>query len=178
MHWAIPRLWRQQQDKGWQVAVKATMMNQTAPPPPPLFTMLLISARHLSESELGGAASAAVMIAQTAIEVCTERAISRLLAGGAAAFLHPWIDRRLSNYNVYREDVKGLYKVVTEDVTITDQGFWTSGRLKAHVELRNDIAHRGKTATAQEAMASVVVAEEIINHMVGVAAKKSVNLGD
>ena len=144
----------------------------------PLFEALLNSARHLIGLRPVSAASAGVIIAQTAIEVCTERIISRFLAGGGAAFLHPWIDGRLTNYNVAREDVKALYKAVTEDVAITDQGFWTSGRLRAHVQLRNDIAHRGKTATTTEAMASVVVAEEIINHMVGVAGKKSLDLGD
>lgn len=144
----------------------------------PLFEALLNSARHLIGLGPASAASAAVIITQTAIEVCTERVISRFLAGRGAAFLHPWIDDPLTNYNVAREDVKALYKAVTEDATITDQGFWASGRLRAHVELRNDIAHRGKTVTTAEAMASVVVAEEIINHMVDVAGKKSLDLGD
>jgi len=144
----------------------------------PLFEALLNSSRHLIKLGPASAASAAVIIAQTAIEVCTERVISRFLARDVAADLHSWIVGRLINYNVARKDVKALYKAVTKDVTITDQAFWTSGRLKAHVELRNDIAHRGKTATTEEAMASVVVAEEIINHMVGVAGKKSLDLGD
>jgi hypothetical protein len=141
----------------------------------PLFEALLNSTRHLITIRQP---TAAVVIAQTAIEVCTERLVSKSLALRGAAFLQAWIDDRLLNYNLAREDVKALYKAVTEDTTITDQNFWTSGRLKAHVELRNAIAHRGKTATAEEANASLIVAEQIINHMNSVAASMSLDLGD
>jgi hypothetical protein len=138
----------------------------------PLFEALLNSTRHLITIQQP---TAAVVIAQTAIEVCTERLISKSLVLRDAAFLQAWIGDRLLNYNVFREDVKALYKAVTEDTTITNQNFWASGRLKTHVELRNAIAHRGKTATAEEANASLLVAEQIINHMNSVAASKSLS---
>jgi hypothetical protein len=141
----------------------------------PLFEALLNSTRQLISS---GQPTAAVVIAQAAIEVCTERLVTKSLVLRGGAFLQDWIDDRLPNYNVFNEGVKALYKAVTEDTTITEKDFWRSGRLKAHVELRNAIAHRGKTATPEEANASFIVADQIINHMNGVAAGKSLDLGD
>src|SRR5262245_7584407 len=57
----------------------------------PLFEALLNSARQLLAI---GQHGAAVLIAQTAIEVCTERVIARSLQQGGAAFLRDWIHRR------------------------------------------------------------------------------------
>jgi hypothetical protein len=139
----------------------------------PLFEALLNSTRHLISIRQP---TAAVVTAQTAIEVCTERLISKSLALRGAAFLDAWIDDRLRSYNVESDHVKSLYKAVTEDITITDQPFWRD--LKAHVKLRNEIAHEGKTATEQEANVSLIVAEQIINHMTSIAASKSLDLGD
>jgi hypothetical protein len=149
----------------------------------PLFEALRNSARHLITEPAPSSPpikqpSAAVIIAQTAIEVCTERIITRSLVRRGAEFLSDWVDGRVPNYNVFREDVKALYKAVTEDTTITEQDFWSSGRLKAHVELRNAIAHRGRIATPEEAAASITVAEQIIDHMSKAAARKSLDLGD
>lgn len=149
----------------------------------PLFEALRNSARHLIKEPPPSSPwvkqpSAAVIIAQTAIEVCTERIITRSLVRRGAEFLSDWVDGRLPNYNVFREDVKALYKAVTEDATIAEQDFWSSGRLKAHVELRNAIAHRGRIATPEEAAASITVAEQIIAHMSNIAASTSLDLGD
>jgi hypothetical protein len=80
----------------------------------PLFEALLNSARHLLRLPQPQP-TAAVLIAQTAIEVCTERIITRWLHSRGATYLYKWVDDQLVNYNVYHSHVKALYKAVTED---------------------------------------------------------------
>ena len=127
----------------------------------PLFEALLNSAGQLLKD---GHPSAAVLVAQTAIEVCTERIVSKFIAARGATFLSKWIDDRLDNYNIFNEAVRRLYQALSSDAALVNQGFWTSSRLKNHVELRNDIAHEGRQASLVEAQASVKVAREAIQY--------------
>jgi len=61
--------------------------------------------------------------------------------------------------------------------TVDPRGvFWTSNRLKTHVELRNEIAHQGRFATPAEAQASIDVAREVISYLTAVAAAQSIDL--
>ena len=143
----------------------------------PLFEALLNSARHLLQLT-PPQPSAAVIIAQTAIEVCTERVISKFIDRRGLTFLRAWIEDRLVNYNIQRDDVKALYKALTQDGTITAQVFWTSNRLKQHVELRNDIAHRGKVAEFEDGKASVELAEQLEQKIAALRGKIRLEIGE
>jgi hypothetical protein len=72
----------------------------------PLFEALLNSADGLLSRV--NQPSAAVLIAQTAIEVCTERLITKLLDKRGVKFLEDWIDARLPNYEIFNPTVRPL----------------------------------------------------------------------
>jgi hypothetical protein len=139
----------------------------------PLFEALLHSANGLLKGEHY---SAAILVAQTAIEVCTERLVGKFLDKRGASFLDKWVDDRLQNYNIFNSAVRTLYEAVSGDAALVQQGFWTSSRLKSHVELRNDIAHEGRFATPDEAKDSLDVAWEVVRYLTAVAAAQSIDL--
>ena len=137
----------------------------------PLFEALLHSANGLLKADNP---SAAVLVAQTAIEVCTERLITRLLDKRGASFLAEWIDDSLVNYNIASEKVRKLYEAVSTDKTIAQQPFW--GLLQAHVQLRNDIAHQGRFATQTQGQASHDVAWQVVRYLSDTAGQHSIDL--
>jgi hypothetical protein len=119
--------------------------------------------------------SAAVLVAQTAIEVCTARLIGKLLDKLGASVLEDWINKRLQNYNIANETVRPLYQALSSDTQIAQQPFWP--RLQTHVQLRNDIAHEGRFATEDEAQASITVAREVIGYyLTGIATRHAIDL--
>jgi hypothetical protein len=138
----------------------------------PLFEALLNSADGLLNRV--NQPSAAVLVAQTAIEVCTERLVSKLLDKRGANFLEDWIDARLPNYNIANETVRSLYQALSSDTQIAQRPFWQ--RLGSHVQLRNDIAHEGRIAREDEAQASITVAREVIDYLTGIAAQHAIDL--
>jgi len=142
----------------------------------PLFEALLNSAD--GQSNRVHQHSAAVLVAQTAIEVCTQRLITKLLDKRGGKFLEDWIDDRLQNYNIRNETVRKLYEAVSLDTQLVNQPFWTSSRLKHHVELRNDVAHQGRVATPAEAQASLAVAHEVISYLTGIATQHGIDLSN
>jgi hypothetical protein len=91
----------------------------------PLFEALLQSANGLLK---GKNFSAAVLVAQTAIEVCTERLITKLLDRRGASFLSRWIDDSLTSYNIGSEKVRKLYQVASGDAAIAQQLFGIDSR--------------------------------------------------
>lgn len=142
----------------------------------PLYEALLVSAHGLWER--AKQPNAAVLVAQTAIEVCTQRLITKLLDQRGGKFLEDWIGERLQNYNIRNEMVRKLYEAVSSDTQFVKQPFWTSHRLENHVELRNDIAHEGRSVTNVEAQASITVAREVISYLLAIAALHGIDLGD
>ena len=137
----------------------------------PLFEALLHSANGLLKADNP---SAAVLVAQTAIEVCTERLITRLLDKRGTSFLAEWIDDSLVNYNIASEKVRKLYEAVSTDKTIAQQPFWSL--LQAHVQLRNDIAHQGRFATQTQGQASHDVAWQVVRYLSDTAGQHSIDL--
>jgi len=137
----------------------------------PLFEALLQSANGLLK---GKNFSAAVLVAQTAIEVCTERLITKLLDRRGASFLSGWIDDSLTSYNIGSEKVRKLYQVASGDAAIAQQLFWN--RLKDHEKLRNKIAHEGRFATEDEAKASLEVAWEVVGYLTSIAKQHGIDL--
>src|SRR5690348_11607485 len=142
----------------------------------PLYDALLHSADGLSNRVHQH--SVAVLVAQTAIEVCTQRLITKLLDQRGATFLEKWIDDRLQNYNIRTETVRKLYEAVSSDAQLVNQPFWTSNRLIDHIELRNDVAHQGRVATPAQAQASLDVAREVITYLTGIATQHSIDLSN
>ena len=140
----------------------------------PLYEALLHSADGLANRVHQH--TVAVLVAQTAIEVCTDRLITKLLDQRGAKFLEKWIDDRLPNYNIGNEQVRKLYEAVSSDTQLVNQPFWTSNRLKDHVQLRNDVAHQGRVATPAEAQASLAVAREVISYLTGIATQHVIDL--
>jgi hypothetical protein len=160
-------------DDGVRIKVTDLVITSDAPKVrvSPLFEALLHAASGLMK---GNNPSAAVFVAQTAIEVCTERLINGLLKARDTEFLGEWIDSRLPSYNIVNKTVRKLYEAVSEDTDLKQQAFWN--RLQDHVELRNDIAHEGRFATPDEGKASVTVAGEVIRYLTGIAKQRDVDL--
>jgi hypothetical protein len=140
----------------------------------PLFQALLNSARHLLSS---GQHSAAVLVAQTAIEVCTERVIAGSLEKRGAGFLREWIDSRTRPYTLGTGGpTKSLYELLTGDQGIDRAPFWR--RLTDHVKRRHAVGHRGLAVELNDAEDSVRVAGEAIQYLSGVAHGLGVDLSD
>jgi len=142
----------------------------------PLYEALLNSADALSNRVHQH--SAAVLVAQTAIEVCTQRLIGKLIQARGVAYLDKWMRKQMRNYNIVNSPVRELYEALSSDTQFVNQPFWTSNRLTDHVELRNRIAHRGHIATPAEAQASITVAREVISYLTGIATQHAIDLGD
>jgi hypothetical protein len=104
---------------------------------------------------------AAIVTAQTACEVCTEVVVSGWLrAKGIEDYVADLITEPLRSYNPLDHRVRKVYEAFSEDEIEPGKLLWQSFR--AHVERRNDIVHRGRQATPQEADDSIAVAEAII----------------
>jgi transcriptional regulator with XRE-family HTH domain len=131
----------------------------------PLFEALLNSATHLLSI---GQSGAAVLVAQSAIEVCTERIIAKSLERPGIAFLQDWIQSRVPNHAPTSDATRKLYQLLTGDDQIAQAPFWR--RLTDHVTRRNLVAHRGQPIERKDAEDSVAVAGEVIRHLSAVAA--------
>jgi hypothetical protein len=140
----------------------------------PLFEALLNSASGLLKGRHYGAA---VLVAQTAIEVCTERIIARALGPRAEAFHQEWLDKRTRPYILgsTKDTAKEIYQLLTGD-EITQAPFWY--RLTEHVKRRHAVAHKGQSAGESEAAESLAVAWEAIRHMSKVAEGVTLDLSD
>jgi hypothetical protein len=140
----------------------------------PLFQALLNSATHLLSI---GQHGAAVLVAQTAIEVCTERIIATSLEKRGAGFLQEWIQSRTRPYTPgASEPTKALYQLLTGDDGIAQAPFWP--RLTDHVKRRHAVGHRGQAVELNDAEDSVRVAGEAIEHLSAVADQLGLDLSD
>jgi len=140
----------------------------------PLFQALLNSATHLLSI---GQHGAAVLVAQTAIEVCTERVIAKSLEKRGAGFLQGWIHLRTRPYSLGTSPkTKALYQLVTGDVKIGQAPFWR--RLTKHVKRRHAVGHRGQAVDLADAQDSVRVAGEAIQYLSALADRLGLDLSD
>src|SRR5262245_61110698 len=92
----------------------------------------------------------AVIIAQSALELFTEKILGHLYVSRHIEYLKPQFEHLLINYNIGNSKVSGLYMALSGD-RITQESFWSA--LTAHVELRNRLVHDGQNATESEAAA-------------------------
>lgn len=104
----------------------------------------------------------AVILAQTAVEVFTEKVLGQLYRRRGIAYLKPEFENLLINYNLGNSKVSGLYMALSQDA-INQQPFWKN--FTDHVQLRNDLVHDGADATSEQAAASLAVVRQIINHI-------------
>ena len=104
----------------------------------------------------------AVIIAQTALELFTEKVLGHLYKVRHIEYLKAEFEHLLINYNIGNAKVSGLYMALAED-KITQEPFWSN--IVAHTELRNDLVHEGKDATADQAKASLDAIAALIAHV-------------
>jgi hypothetical protein len=135
-----------------------------------LFEALLNSASHLANTHQHGAA---VLVAQTALEVCTERIITRSLLVKHRARSIPG---RFRPYVITTDHTKWLYELLTGDMQIGSQSFWQP--LTEHVKRRNGFGHSGQPVERKDAADSVAAVAQAIAYISSVAASVGLDLGD
>lgn len=104
----------------------------------------------------------AVIIAQTAIELFTEKILGHLYEVRQVEFLKPEFENLLINYNMANNKVSGLYMALSND-PIRQAPFWAA--LQDHAELRNKLVHEGQDATLEQSAASLKAISELIKHV-------------
>ena len=120
----------------------------------------LLASAHSAYDE--GDYKVAVILAQTAVEVFTEKTLGQLYHRRDIAYLKPEFENLLINYNLGNAKVSGLYMALADD-NINQQSFWKA--FTDHVGLRNDLVHDGADATADQAAVSLKVVGQIIGHI-------------
>ncbi|HEX3082681.1 MAG TPA: hypothetical protein VHQ86_05550 [Candidatus Saccharimonadia bacterium] len=132
---------------------------------------LVFSAREPYQNLLNAAVAAqdqgqykeAVILAQTGVELFTEKILRHLYQAREIEYLKGAFEQLLINYNIGNTKVSGLYIALSGD-TIKQEPFWSD--FEKHVELRNELVHEGKDATAEEARRSLDVVAMLIQHVV------------
>jgi hypothetical protein len=107
----------------------------------------------------------AIILAQTAVEIFTEKVLRHLYAQRKIEYLKGAFEHLLINYNIGNAKVSELYIALSED-DIKQAPFWSA--YIAHTELRNDLIHEGKDATAGQSEASLAAVRALIAHIVSV----------
>lgn len=102
------------------------------------YEILLTNARELHRQ---AHYEAAIVIAHTACETCTELTLKNALIVSKVGHLTDPIDDLLSGYNLAHEKVRNLYVAVSGE-RIQDEPFWQS--FKEHSNRRNKIVHQGR----------------------------------
>ena len=123
------------------------------------YVILLDTAKQLHTQ---GYHAASIVTAQTASEVCTELVLTDALRAKSIEYLADPIGQMISNYSLHNSRVRNLYVAVTGD-RIQDETFWQS--FKEHATRRNEIVHRGRQASAQEAADSIMAVESVIHQL-------------
>lgn len=109
-----------------------------------------------------GETDIAIIVAQTACEVCTERAFDVLFRKGGVEWLRDSIFHKSSNYNLVSSKAQKLYTALSGD-KIQAAPFWNA--YKEHVERRNKIVHRARGAGQEEANASIEAVTRLMEHL-------------
>jgi hypothetical protein len=105
----------------------------------------------------------AVVMAQTACEVCMEVVLTDVLRERVRDHdIANFITGSLRNYNPKTDNVKKLYELLFGD-RVQGASFWPS--FLEHVKRRNNIVHRGQAATPQDADESIVAVDKVIRHL-------------
>lgn len=104
----------------------------------------------------------AVILAQTAVELFTEKILGYLYSVREIDYLKPEFEHLLINYNIGNAKVSGLYIALSED-PLKQQTFWAA--FITHTELRNALVHEGKDATESESRASLDAVTALITHV-------------
>ena len=104
----------------------------------------------------------AVILAQTALEVYTEKALGQLYRRRNIEYLKPEFEHLLINYNLANSKVSSLYQALSGD-QLTAAPFGSA--IQTHIQLRNDLVHEGRDATAEDAEASLGAVEALIAHV-------------
>jgi len=113
--------------------------------------------RHLGQEQ----ASLAVIVAQTAIELCTEAAVEELLRiQGVDGIREPILDL-FQSYNVCNEKLLRIINAVSND-KIQESSFWLD--LKRLNSLRNSIVHQGKECSVDEAKQLIPTVGEYVEY--------------
>lgn len=106
----------------------------------------------------------AIVMANQACEIATERAIARALAAKKQQRPEENAKTLLSGYNLANEQTRALYTELTGD-NIRDQPFWR--QFKEFVGLRNQIVHSNRAVSKSEAQAALDAASSVISHLRG-----------
>lgn len=104
----------------------------------------------------------AVVVAQTACEVLIREVLPTLVQPHVTEDVFPWALERIRQYALNDRQTQGLWSRVAGSA-IQDQDFWPA--YKTHLDLRNRIVHRGESAIADEAAASLTTAEALIDYV-------------
>ncbi|HVQ44211.1 MAG TPA: hypothetical protein VMT30_04575 [Candidatus Saccharimonadia bacterium] len=104
----------------------------------------------------------AVILAQTAVEIFTEKALRQLYQARRLEYLKATFEHLLINYNIGNTKVSQLYIALSND-DIKQAPFWS--RFIAHTELRNELVHEGKDATEAQSRASLEAVKALIDHV-------------
>jgi hypothetical protein len=104
----------------------------------------------------------AVIIAQTALELFTEKTLGHLYQVRHIEYLKPQFEHLLINYNIGNTKVSGLYMALSGD-DINQAPFWSA--VNDHVELRNRLVHDGQDATEPESKRSLKAVQALIAHI-------------
>jgi hypothetical protein len=124
------------------------------------FAILLDTARRLRDQDYP---APAVVMAQTACEVCMEVVLTDVLRERVHDHdIADFITGSLRNYNPKTDNVKKLYELLFGD-RVQGASFWPS--FLEHVKRRNNIVHRGQAATPQDADESIVAVDKVIRHL-------------
>lgn len=123
------------------------------------YQSLLISAESWHAQ---GQYKEAVILAQTGLELFTEKVLGRLYAGRQIEYLKPVFESLLINYNLGNSKVSGVYVALSGD-EIKQQPFWQA--LASHVELRNRLVHDGEDATEEQSRRSLDAVIAAVAHI-------------
>lgn len=109
-----------------------------------------------------GQAKESVILAQTAVELFTEKTLGELYISRHIEYLKAPFENLLINYNIGNAKVSKLYIALADD-DIKQADFWAA--FIAHTELRNALVHEAAEASTQQARASLEAVSALIGHI-------------
>ncbi|GAC1372586.1 MAG: hypothetical protein NVSMB39_6850 [Candidatus Saccharimonadales bacterium] len=118
---------------------------------------------HAAETAFSeGQAKESVILAQTAVELFTEKTLGELYVRRNVEYLKAPFENLLINYNIGNNKVSKLYIALADD-DIKQTDFWAA--FIAHTELRNALVHEAAEATTAQARASLEAVTALIAHV-------------
>jgi hypothetical protein len=109
-----------------------------------------------------GQHEAAIAMAQTACEVCTETMLQALFRINGITYLVEPVGNLLPSYNLANERVRKLYMAISGD-PIQDESFWNA--FKLHTKRRHEVVHGGRGAEPWESEESVEAVSAVVAHL-------------